>query len=70
MDHGFPALGYHRAYPHAVLYKFIFKGVEMPYQDDNIFAKILRGEAPSYKVYENDDTFVMMDIMPESKVIY
>ena len=67
MDHGFPALGYHRAYPHAVLYKFIFKGVEMPYQDDNIFAKILRGEAPSYKVYENDDTFVMMDIMPESK---
>lgn len=39
----------------------------MAYQNDNIFAKIIRGEAPSYKVYEDDDTFVMMDIMPESK---
>ena len=39
----------------------------MGYQNDNIFAKIIRNEAPSYKVYENDDTYVMMDIMPESK---
>ena len=39
----------------------------MPYQNDNIFAKIIRGEAPSYKVYEDENTFVMMDIMPESK---
>ena len=39
----------------------------MAYQNDNIFAKIIRGEAPSYKVYEDENTFVMMDIMPESK---
>jgi histidine triad (HIT) family protein len=39
----------------------------MEYQNDNIFAKIIRNEAPSYKVYENDDTYVMMDIMPESR---
>lgn len=34
------------------------------YDPDNIFAKILRGEMPSHKVYEDEDTFVMMDIMP------
>jgi len=34
------------------------------YDNDNIFAKILRGEMPSHKVYEDDDTYVMMDIMP------
>lgn len=39
----------------------------MPYQNDNIFAKIIRNEAPSYKVYEDDYTYVMMDIMPESR---
>lgn len=35
-----------------------------PYDNDNIFAKILRGEMPAHKVYEDDDTFVFMDIMP------
>lgn len=39
----------------------------MAYQEDNIFAKILRGEAPAVKVYEDDHSFVMMDIMPESR---
>lgn len=39
----------------------------MAYQNDNIFAKIIRNEAPSYKVYEDDYTYVMMDIMPESR---
>lgn len=34
------------------------------YDDQNIFAKILRGEMPAHKVYEDDETFVMMDIMP------
>ncbi|MEM7067736.1 MAG: HIT family protein [Pseudomonadota bacterium] len=34
------------------------------YDTDNIFAKILRGEMPSFKVYEDDKTFVFMDIMP------
>jgi histidine triad (HIT) family protein len=34
------------------------------YDDQNIFAKILRGELPSETVYEDDDTLVIMDIMP------
>ncbi|MFU0504569.1 HIT family protein [Pseudaminobacter sp. NGMCC 1.201702] len=36
----------------------------MTYDDTNIFAKILRGELPAHKVYEDEDTFAMMDIMP------
>lgn len=31
-----------------------------------MFAKILRGELPSERVYEDDDTIVMMDIMPRA----
>ncbi len=38
----------------------------MTYDNDNIFAKILRGEIPSQMVYEDDDTFAFMDIMPRS----
>lgn len=38
----------------------------MAYDNDNIFAKILRGEIPSEKLYEDDDTFVFMDIMPRA----
>ncbi len=34
------------------------------YDDTNIFAKILRGELPAHKLYEDADTFAMMDIMP------
>jgi histidine triad (HIT) family protein len=36
----------------------------MPYDANNIFAKILRGDLPSHKVYEDDDTLAFMDIMP------
>ncbi len=36
------------------------------YDSSNIFAKILRGELPSQKVYEDADTFAFMDIMPRS----
>lgn len=36
------------------------------YDNDNIFAKILRGEIPCEKLYEDDDTFVFMDIMPRA----
>lgn len=36
------------------------------YEENNIFAKILRGEIPCNKVYEDDETFVFMDIMPRS----
>lgn len=36
------------------------------YDKDNIFAKILRGEIPSHKVYEDEHTFAFLDIMPRS----
>ena len=38
----------------------------MPYDPNNIFAKILRGEIPSVKVYEDDKTLAFMDVMPEA----
>ncbi|TCL09522.1 histidine triad (HIT) family protein [Shimia isoporae] len=38
----------------------------MSYENDNIFAKILRGEIPSEKLYEDENTFVFMDIMPRA----
>ncbi len=34
------------------------------YDDGNIFAKILRGEIPSAKVYEDDVALAFMDVMP------
>ena len=36
----------------------------MAYDSNNIFAKILRGELPAQKVYEDADTLAFMDIMP------
>ncbi len=36
------------------------------YDTDNIFAKILRGELPTHKVYEDDMTIAIMDIMPRA----
>eukprot|EP00873_Tetraselmis_striata_P030607 jgi/Tetstr1/450871/TSEL_037907.t1 len=36
------------------------------YDPDNIFGKILKGEIPSHKVYEDDDTLAFMDVMPQS----
>ncbi len=38
----------------------------MTYDDNNVFAKILRGELPCHKVYEDDDTFAFLDIMPRA----
>lgn len=38
----------------------------MSYDDNNVFAKILRGEIPSFKVFENAETFAFMDVMPQS----
>ena len=37
------------------------------YENDNIFAKILRGEIPSHKIYEDDDVYAFMDVMPQGK---
>ncbi len=36
------------------------------YDPTNVFAKILRGEVPSYKVYEDDLAFAFLDIMPRT----
>src|SRR3954467_9719335 len=36
------------------------------YDPTNPFAKILRGEIPCYKVYENAHTLAFLDIMPRS----
>src|SRR5262245_7385826 len=38
----------------------------MAYDTSNIFAKILRGEVPSVKVYEDDKTLAFMDVMPQA----
>ena len=36
------------------------------YDPTNVFARILRGELPSYKVYEDDHAFAFLDIMPRA----
>ncbi|MFN0217765.1 MAG: HIT family protein [Hyphomicrobium sp.] len=38
----------------------------MTYDPNNIFAKILRGEIPCHKVYEDDIALVFLDVMPQS----
>ena len=44
-----------------------FAGVAtMPYDPDNIFAKILRKELPAHIVEETDHTLTFMDVMPQS----
>lgn len=37
------------------------------YDDANIFAKMIRGEAPSAKVYEDADVLAFLDLFPQSK---
>ncbi len=39
-----------------------------PYDDSNIFAKILRGEIPSTKVYEDDWAYAFEDINPQAEI--
>ncbi len=39
-----------------------------PYDDQNIFAKILRGEIPSKKVYENEFALAFHDINPQAPI--
>lgn len=39
----------------------------MSYDNNNIFAKILRGEIPCVKVYEDESTLAFMDIMPQAQ---
>ena len=37
-----------------------------PYQPDNIFAKVLRGEIPCHRVYEDETALAFLDIMPQA----
>jgi histidine triad (HIT) family protein len=37
------------------------------YDDNNLFAKILRGEVPAVKVYEDDSVLAFMDIFPQTR---
>jgi histidine triad (HIT) family protein len=39
----------------------------MPYEPNNIFARIVRGEIPCHKVYEDADTLAFLDIMPQAE---
>ncbi|MGE7156292.1 HIT family protein [Methylorubrum rhodesianum] len=38
-----------------------------PYDPDNIFGKILRGEIPCHKVYEDEHSLAFMDVMPQGE---
>ncbi|MBB5518884.1 HIT family protein [Amphiplicatus metriothermophilus] len=40
---------------------------KQPYDPDNIFAKIIRGDAPCVKVYEDEAVLAFMDIFPQSE---
>jgi histidine triad (HIT) family protein len=37
----------------------------MQYDAQNIFARIIRGEIPSSKIYEDEDVLAFMDVMPQ-----
>ncbi len=38
----------------------------MDYDPSNIFAKILRGEIPCHRIYEDEHTLAFMDVMPQA----
>lgn len=56
--YGHPAMGFNEA-----LY---CEAPPMSYDASNIFAKILRGDIPCHKVYEDGDTIAFMDVMPQA----
>jgi histidine triad (HIT) family protein len=39
----------------------------MTYDPNNVFAKVLRGELPSHKIYEDEHTLAFLDIMPRAE---
>jgi histidine triad (HIT) family protein len=43
------------------------RSMSTQYDANNVFAKILRGEIPSHKLYEDEATFAFMDIMPRGQ---
>jgi len=47
-------------------WKMHLENIPMNYDSDNIFARILRGELPCVKLYEDEGTYAFMDIMPRA----
>ena len=41
--------------------------LETVYDPDNIFAKIIRGDMPCVKIFEDDETLAFMDVFPQSE---
>lgn len=41
--------------------------LETSYDPENIFAKIIAGDIPCVKLFEDDDTFAFMDVFPQSE---
>lgn len=41
--------------------------LEVQYDPDNIFAKIIRGDMPCVKIWESDDVLAFMDVFPQSR---
>jgi histidine triad (HIT) family protein len=39
----------------------------MAYDENNVFAKVLRGEIPCHKIYEDGETLALLDIMPRTE---
>jgi histidine triad (HIT) family protein len=39
----------------------------MPYDPQNVFARILRGELPCVRLFEDERTLAFMDLMPQSE---
>jgi histidine triad (HIT) family protein len=39
----------------------------MAYDENNVFAKVLRGEIPCHKIYEDGETLAFLDIMPRTE---
>ena len=40
--------------------------LDRAYEDDNVFARIIRGELPCAKVYEDEDVLAFMDAFPQA----
>jgi histidine triad (HIT) family protein len=50
-----------------VYFRRRFMSLQGAYDDNNLFAKIVRGETPSVKAYEDDIVLAFMDLFPQSR---
>ena len=41
--------------------------LDLPYDPENIFAKIIRGDIPCTKIFETDDVLAFMDVFPQTE---